>query len=147
MLLRAFVRPTALSLVALVCPAVSAALLASLDDWFPFLAYGFFALVIPASMIAMSFLFATRGRNPRARRIPFESGVSTGPPKQQRFTVSFYLTAMLFIVFDIEIVFLFPVAVVLNEVGTFALAEFGFFIAILAVAYVYVWKKGALEWR
>ena len=98
-------------------------------------------------MIAMSFLFASRGRNSRARRIPFESGVSTGPPKQQRFTVSFYLTAMLFIVFDIEIVFLFPVAVVLNEVGTFALAEFGFFIAILAVAYVYIWKKGALEWR
>ena len=127
---------------------MSAALLASLDDWFPFLAYGFFALVIPASMIAMSFLFASRGRNSRARRIPFESGVSTGPPpQQQRFTVSFYLTAMLFIVFDIEIVFLFPVAVVLNEVGTFALAEFGFFIAILAVAYVYIWRKGALEWR
>jgi len=142
------VRPTALSLVALVCPAVSAALLASLDDWFPFLAYGFFALVIPASMLAMSFLFASRGRNSRARRIPFESGVSTGPlQQQQRFTVSFYLTAMLFIVFDIEIVFLFPVAVVLNEVGTFALAEFGFFIAILAIAYIYIWKKGALEWR
>ncbi len=79
--------------------------------------------------------------------MPFESGVTTGPPKQQRFTVSFYLTAMLFIVFDIEIVFLYPVAVVLDEVGTFALAEFGFFIGILAIAYVYVWKRGALEWR
>ena len=79
--------------------------------------------------------------------MPFESGVSTGPPKQQRFTVSFYLTAMLFIVFDIEIVFLYPVAVVLDAVGAFALAEFGFFIAILAIAYVYVWKRGALEWR
>jgi NADH-quinone oxidoreductase subunit A len=79
--------------------------------------------------------------------MPFESGVSTGPPKQQRFTVSFYLTAMLFIVFDIEIVFLYPVAVVLDQVGTFALAELGFFIAILAIAYVYVWKRGALEWR
>ena len=51
------------------------------------------------------------------------------------------------IVFDIEIVFLYPVAVVLNSVGWFALAEFGFFIAILALAYVYIWKKGALEWR
>ena len=60
--------------------------------------------------------------------------------------MSFYLTAMLFIVFDIEIVFLYPVAVVLDEVGTFALAEFGFFIGILAIAYVYVWKR-ALEWR
>ena len=120
---------------------------ASLADWFPFLVYAFFALAIPASMVAMSFLFATPGRRLRARSIPFESGVSTGPPKQQRFTVSFYMTAMLFIVFDIEIVFLFPVAVVLEQVGLFALAEFGFFIAILALAYVYIWKKGALEWR
>jgi NADH-quinone oxidoreductase subunit A len=70
-----------------------------------------------------------------------------GPPKQQRFTISFYLTAMLFIVFDIEIVFLFPVAVVLEQVGTFALVEFGFFIGILVIAYVYIWRKGALEWR
>ncbi len=122
-------------------------MLASLADWFPFLGYAFFALAIPASMIAMSFLFATPGRRSRARAIPFESGVSLGPPRQQRFTISFYLTAMLFIVFDIEIVFLFPVAVVLQRIGSFALAEFGFFLAILVVAYVYVWKKGALEWR
>jgi NADH-quinone oxidoreductase subunit A len=119
-----------------------------LDDWFPFLVYGFFALAIPASMILMSFAFATRpSRRARQRTVPFESGVSTGPPQQQRFTISFYLTAMLFIVFDIEIVFLYPVAVILEQVRWFAVAEFGFFIAILAVAYVYVWKKGALEWR
>jgi len=121
--------------------------LASLADWFPFLAYAFVALAIPASMVVFSFLFAAPARRARARAMPFESGVSTGPPKQQRFTISFYLTAMLFIVFDIEIVFLFPVAVVLEQVGTFALAEFAFFIAILVVAYVYVWRKGALEWR
>jgi NADH-quinone oxidoreductase subunit A len=121
--------------------------LAALDDWFPFLAYAVIAFLIPASMVAFSFLFASPGRRTRARVMPFESGVSTGPPKQQRFTISFYLTAMLFIVFDIEIVFLFPVAVVLERVGTFALAEFGFFIAILAVAYVYIWRRGALEWR
>jgi NADH-quinone oxidoreductase subunit A len=119
-----------------------------LDDWFPFLVYGFFALAIPASMILMSFLFATRpSARARERTVPFESGVSTGPLEQQRFTISFYLTAMLFIVFDIEIVFLYPVAVILEQVGWFAVAEFGFFIAILAIAYVYVWKKGALEWR
>jgi len=122
-------------------------LLASLADWFPFLAYAVIAFVIPASMIAFSFIFATSARRSRGRVLPFESGVSTGAPKQQRFTVSFYLTAMLFIVFDIEIVFLFPVAVVLDQIGLFALAEFGFFIGILAVAYVYIWRKGALEWR
>ena len=122
-------------------------LLASLADWFPFLAYAVIAFVIPASMIAFSFIFATSARRSRARVLPFESGVSQGAPKQQRFTISFYLTAMLFIVFDIEIVFLFPVAVVLDRIGLFALAEFGFFIGILAVAYVYIWRKGALEWR
>ena len=122
--------------------------LAVLDDWFPFLVYGFFALAVPASLIAASFALATRPKTrARERTIPFESGVSTGPPTKQRFTISFYLTAMLFIVFDIGIVFLYPVANWLDALGTFALAEFGFFIAILAVAYVYVWKKGALEWR
>ena len=79
--------------------------------------------------------------------MPFESGVSQGPPKQQRFTVSFYLTAMLFILFDIEIVFLYPLAVILRKLGWFGFSEFGFFVAILALAYVYIWRKGALEWR
>jgi NADH-quinone oxidoreductase subunit A len=119
-----------------------------LHSWLPFLIYGLLALAIPLSMVAFSFWFSTRpSRRTRARTIPFESGVSTGPPKQQRFTISFYLTAMLFIVFDIEIVFLYPLAVALNAIGWFAFFEFLFFVAILAVAYVYIWRKGALEWR
>ena len=119
-----------------------------LENWLPFLIYAMFALAIPVSMIAFSFLFAQRpARRTRARTIPFESGVSQGPPRRQRFTVSFYLTAMLFIVFDIEIVFLYPLAVILNELAWFAFWELLFFIAILLVAYVYVWRKGALEWQ
>jgi NADH-quinone oxidoreductase subunit A len=118
-----------------------------LDNWLPFLIYGLLALAIPASMVAMSFVFATRPvRRTRARRLPFESGVSQGPPHTQRFTISFYLTAMLFIVFDIEIVFLYPLAVILDELAWFAFFEFLFFIAILVLAYVYVWRKGALDW-
>jgi NADH-quinone oxidoreductase subunit A len=119
-----------------------------LDNWLPFLIYGLFAAAIPASMIVMSFVFATRPRRrTRTRGIPFESGVSTGPLPQQRFTISFYLTAMLFIVFDIEIVFLYPLGVVLHRLAWFGFAEFGFFLLILLVAYVYIWRKGALEWR
>ena len=124
-----------------------------LDNWLPFLIYAFFAAAIPTSMVVGSFVFATRPkRRTRTRGIPFESGVSTGPPRRQRFTISFYLTAMLFIVFDIEIVLLYPVALWLDALGSFALAEFGFselafFIVILAVAYVYVWRKGALRWQ
>jgi NADH-quinone oxidoreductase subunit A len=119
-----------------------------LDRWLPFLIYGLLAVIIPASMILMSFVFAQRPRKlTRVREIPFESGVSLGPPRAQRFTVSFYLTAMLFIVFDIEIVFLYPLAVVLEDLGWFAFWELAFFIGILALAYVYIWRKGALRWR
>ena len=119
-----------------------------LDNWLPFLIYGFFALVIPSTMILGSFALATRPhRRMRARTIPFESGVSTGPPRQQRFTISFYLTAMLFIVFDIEIVFLYPLAVILHNLAWFGFIEFLFFIVILVIAYVYIWRKGALEWQ
>jgi NADH-quinone oxidoreductase subunit A len=119
-----------------------------LDSWLPFLIFGLLAFAIPATMLAFSFIFSTKpSHRTRARTIPFESGVSLGPPKQQRFTVSFYLTAMLFIVFDIEIVFLYPLAVELNALGWFAFFELLFFVAILAVAYVYIWRKGALEWR
>jgi len=119
-----------------------------LDSWLPFLIYGLLAFAIPLSMVAFSFVFSQRPkRRTRARVIPFESGVSTGPPQQQRFTISFYLTAMLFIVFDIEIVFLYPLAVTLNALGWYGFSELAFFVAILALAYVYIWRKGALEWR
>ena len=119
-----------------------------LDSWLSFLIYALFALAIPLTMVAMSFVFATRPkRRIRARTIPYESGVSKGPPNQRRFMISFYLTAMLFIVFDIEIVFLYPLAVILHQLSWFGFTELAFFILILAVAYVYVWRKGALEWR
>jgi NADH-quinone oxidoreductase subunit A len=120
-----------------------------LADWLPFLIYAVFAAVIPATMIAGSFLFATRPRSrTRQRMVPFESGVSAGPPTtERRFTVSFYLTAMLFILFDVEIVFLYPLAVQLDALGWFGLVELLVFIGILALAYVHIWRKGALEWR
>ena len=119
-----------------------------LDNWLPFLIYGSFALMIPASMVVMSIVFATRpARRTRARGLAFESGVSQGAPKTQRFTISFYLTAMLFILFDIEIVFLYPLAVILHRLSWFGFLEFLFFVVILAIAYVYIWRKGALDWQ
>jgi NADH-quinone oxidoreductase subunit A len=119
-----------------------------LRDWLPFFIYGLLALAIPASLLVMSFVFAQRpARRTRARVLPFESGVSQGQMKPQRFTVSFYLTAMLFIVFDIEIVFLYPLAVILHSLAWFGFLEFLVFVVVLVVAYVYVWRKGALEWQ
>ena len=120
-----------------------------LDNWLPFLIYALFAAAIPASMIGMSFVLPRRPvARTRQKMIPFESGVSEGPPdRERRFTVSFYLTAILFILFDIEIVFLYPLAVQLEVLGWFGVIEFLVFIAILGVAYVYIWGKGALNWH
>jgi NADH-quinone oxidoreductase subunit A len=120
-----------------------------LSNWLPFLIYALFAAAIPATMIAFSFVLPRRPEaRTRQKMLPFESGVSEGAPsRERRFTVSFYLTAILFILFDIEIVFLYPLAVQLNALGWFGLGEFLVFIAVLAVAYVYIWGKGALNWH
>ena len=78
---------------------------------------------------------------------PYESGLPSEVKASFRFGISFYLIAMLFILFDIEVVFLFPIAVQLKAYGTFALGELITFIVLLTVAFVFVWRRGALEWR
>ena len=78
---------------------------------------------------------------------PYECGLPSEVQRGFRFGISFYLIAMLFILFDIEVVFLYPVAVQLRAFGTFALVETIVFIVLLFVAFVYVWRRGALEWR
>jgi len=90
------------------------------------------------------------GRKPRQRTAtgdPYECGLPSEVQKNFRFGISFYLVAMLFILFDIEVIFLFPVAIQLKAFGTFALIETAVFISLLMVAFVYVWRRGALEWR
>jgi len=83
----------------------------------------------------------------RAQADPYECGLPSHVQKNFRFGISFYLVAMLFILFDIEVIFLFPVAIQLKAFGTFALVETIVFIALLMIAFVYVWRRGALEWR
>ena len=83
----------------------------------------------------------------RIKSEPYESGLPSEVKKSFRFGISFYLIAMLFILFDIEVVFLYPVAVRLRDFGTFAMVETIVFISLLLVAFVYVWRRGALEWR
>ncbi len=78
---------------------------------------------------------------------PYESGLPSDVRKNFRFGVSFYLVAMLFILFDIEVVFLYPIAVQLAAVGAFALVETIVFVVLLLVAFVFVWRRGALEWK
>jgi NADH-quinone oxidoreductase subunit A len=89
-----------------------------------------------------------KGRRHRsATADPYESGLPSEVKRNMRFGISFYLIAMLFILFDIEVIFLFPVAVQLKAFGTFALIETAVFIVLLAIAFIYVWRRGALEWR
>jgi len=83
----------------------------------------------------------------KAKTDPYECGLPSEVQKTFRFGVSFYLVAMLFILFDIEVLFLYPVAIQLREFGTFALVETLVFIGLLFVAFIYVWRRGALNWR
>jgi NADH-quinone oxidoreductase subunit A len=101
--------------------------------------------------VAFAMLNSVLGPKPRYRRQateePYESGLPSEVKKGLRFGISFYLVAMLFILFDIETIFLFPVAINLKAFGAFALWETIVFIVLLMVAFVYVWRRGALEWK
>ncbi len=101
--------------------------------------------------VGVAFTFANSLLGPKrpgkVKSEPYESGLPSDVRKSFRFGVSFYLVAMLFILFDIEVVFLYPIAVRLEEIGTFALIETIVFIVLLAIAFVHVWRRGALEWK
>ena len=118
----------------------------TLPDYLPIL-----FLIILSTIFAVASMFAASKLSPRkwttAKLQPYESGIV---PEEgmggQRFPVKFYLTAMLFIIFDIETAFLYPWAVAYRELALFGLIEMGVFMLILVFAYVYVWKRGGLEW-
>ena len=86
-------------------------------------------------------------RPTKVKQQPYECGLPSEVTKNFRFGISFYLIAMLFILFDIEVIFLYPVAVQLEAFGVFALIETIVFIFLLFVAFVFVWRRGALEWK
>ena len=109
-------------------------------------------LLILATGFATASMFAASKLSPRkwtaAKLDPYECGIvpEEGSEGRERFPVKFYLVAMLFIIFDIETVFLYPWAVAFKELKMFGLMEMGVFVAMLVTAYVYVWKRGGLEW-
>jgi NADH-quinone oxidoreductase subunit A len=100
--------------------------------------------------LLFSMLNVLAGRRRLARRAkldPYECGLPSEVQRGFRFGISFYLVAMLFILFDIEVIFLYPIAVQLREFGKFAMGETVVFVVLLMVAFVYVWRRGALEWK
>ncbi len=90
--------------------------------------------------------FIPRARPTRIKLAPYESGMPPLGTTRERFSVKFYLVAMLFIVFDLEMVFMIPWGVAFRQLGLFGLVEMLVFVLILLVGYVYAWKRGALEW-
>jgi NADH-quinone oxidoreductase subunit A len=104
--------------------------------------------LVGALFVSAGSLLGPKPKTPTTHQAdPYESGMPSEVHQGFRFGISFYLIAMLFILFDIEVVFLYPIAVQLRAFGTFALVETAVFIALLVVAFVYVWRRGALEWR
>ncbi|CUU04119.1 MAG: NADH-quinone oxidoreductase subunit A [Fimbriimonadales bacterium] len=108
------------------------------------------ALVIAAVMVGGSWLLGPRRPTP-AKQSPYECGMTPVGSARERFPIHFYLTAMLFIIFDVEVAFLYPFFVVLRELPSetraFALGVVGVFTFLLVIGFVYEWKKGALEWE
>lgn len=109
-------------------------------------------MLVGAGALAMVFVVGSRLIGPRnkpspAKLEPFECGVPSIGPARQRFSVKFYLVALIFIVFDIEVVFLFPWAVNFRQLGVFGFVEMMVFLGVLAAGLAYVWRKGALEWE
>ncbi|HEY2258196.1 MAG TPA: NADH-quinone oxidoreductase subunit A [Solirubrobacteraceae bacterium] len=92
-------------------------------------------------------IFLGKSRPNRSKEAPYECGLPSDVQRGFRFGISFYLIAMLFILFDIEVIFLYPIAVQLRAFGTFAMSETVVFVGLLMVAFVYVWRRGALEWK
>ncbi len=113
--------------------------------YFPLIVIFAIAAAVVLALLLVAAKVGPKSSNP-AKADPFESG---NPPKGDArilFSVKFYLVAMLFLIFDLEVVFLYPWAIYFRQLGVFGLVQMGIFLFILLLGYAYVWKKGALEW-
>ncbi len=115
------------------------------DLYFPVLVQALVAMALAAGLLSASFVLGKRVRN-RVKDIPYESGITPTGDARQRFSVKFYLVAMLFIVFDIEAIFLYPWVVVYRELKMLAFVEMLVFAILILSGFFYIWKKGALDW-
>ncbi|HEX6461428.1 MAG TPA: NADH-quinone oxidoreductase subunit A [Thermoleophilaceae bacterium] len=117
-----------------------------LKSYFPVVIFILLGAGVGTAFTLLNNVLGPRRPNP-VKREPYECGLPSEVRKNFRFGISFYLIAMLFILFDIEVIFLYPVAIQLQALGTFALVETIVFIVLLLVGFVFVWRRGALEWR
>jgi NADH-quinone oxidoreductase subunit A len=124
-----------------------------LKSYLPILVFAFLGVVVGSAFVMLNHVIGPsrpkRGTVAARRQgEPYESGIPVDASHGLRFGVTFYLIAMLFILFDIEVVFLYPIGVILSDADSlFVLGELVVFVVLLLVAFVYVWRKGALDWR
>ncbi len=116
-----------------------------LQEYLPILIFLVVAAGIGVLLMALGFLFGSGGKDAE-KLSPYECGFEAFEDSRTKFDVRYYLVAILFIIFDLEIAFLFPWAVSLDSIGGFGLIAMGIFLAILVVGFIYEWRKGALEW-
>jgi NADH-quinone oxidoreductase subunit A len=117
-----------------------------LRTYFPAIIFLILGGAVGAAFVALNSVIGPRRTTPH-KQDPYECGLPSEVKREMRFGISFYHVAMLFILFDIEVIFLYPIAIQLRAFGSFALVETIVFIVLLFVAFVYVWRRGALEWR
>ena len=113
--------------------------------YFPVLVQAIVAMALAAGLLTVSFLLGKKVRN-RIKDMPYESGITPTGDARQRFSVKFYLVGMLFILFDIEAIFLYPWVVVYRELKMVAFVEMLIFVVLILSGFFYIWKKGALDW-
>ncbi|MDH4109479.1 MAG: NADH-quinone oxidoreductase subunit A [Gammaproteobacteria bacterium] len=116
-----------------------------LENYLPILIFLGIAALVGLVLMGLGFLFG-RGEKDAEKLSAYECGFEPFEDTRMKFDVRYYLVAILFIIFDLEIAFLFPWAVSLDLVGGFGLVAMGIFLAVLVVGFIYEWKKGALEW-
>ncbi len=117
-----------------------------LGNYLPILIFMCVTLVMGSVFIILGKLLGP-SRPDAEKNSPYECGFEAFEDSRMKFDVRYYLVAILFIIFDLEIAFLFPWAIVLDQVGTFGLVAMAIFLAVLVIGFIYEWKKGALEWE
>ncbi len=117
-----------------------------LSQYLPIFLFLGISTVIAVALLTLGSLLGPK-RADAAKLSPYECGFEAFEDARMKFDVRYYLMAILFIVFDLEIAFMFPWAVVFREIGVVAIIEMGIFLSLLVIGFVYVWKKGALEWE
>jgi len=115
------------------------------EMYFPVLAQAILAMALAVGLLTVSRLLGKRVRN-RVKDMPYESGMVPTGDARERFSVKFYLVGMLFILFDIEAIFLYPWAVVYRQLRMVAFVEMLVFVILILSGFFYIWKKGALDW-